>query len=95
MRSINLWECLTKLESLNAKDQYVNPKVTDDDMVALGNSGRWHGQELSLEPREDGWLIKVFSCYSEDCVTGIEILIPKDGPVKILKDRNGMIEYHH
>jgi len=50
--------------STTPEELTLTPKVTEEDIVALGNAGRWHGQELSVEPREDGWLIKVFSCYS-------------------------------
>lgn len=95
MHQINLWEALTTLERRNARDECISPRVTEDDIRELSHSTRWNGQELSVGAVEEGWLIKVFSCYSEDVVTGIEILIPKDGPVRVLKDRNGIIEYHH
>ena len=88
MDSINLWECITssKLEG----------KITEEQLAELGNSARWNGQEISLRATEEGWKIRVFSCYSEDA-TGIEILIPKKShePVKILQDRDGRWEYHH
>lgn len=94
MRSINLWSAMTSIEA--SKESFAD-RITSDDLRELGETARWHGQELSLQPTEEGWLIKVFSCFSEDGVTGIEILIPKDHrePTKILKDRNGSWEYHH
>lgn len=97
MTHINLWEALTTLESRHARGEYISPKVTEEDIIALGTAGRWNGQELSLEASEEGWIIKVFSCYSEDFVTEVKILIPKDlnKPVKILKDRSGRVEFHH
>jgi hypothetical protein len=69
----------------------------DEDITALGNSTRWHGQEFSVQATDDGWLIKVFSCYSDGCPEGVEILIPKDRyqPVQILLDRVGNLQHHH
>ena len=96
-RSINLWECLTSLESIHRRDKYCSPRVMDEDISALSLSSRYYGQELSVQATDEGWLIKVFSCYSDGCPEGIEILIPKDRlqPAKILLDRFGNTQYHH
>lgn len=93
---INLWEAMTNLESRNSRGEHTTPKVTEDNMMALGQSARWGGQELAIQVTEEGWLIKIFSCYSDDN-TGIEILIPKKHlePVKVVKDIDGHWEYHH
>ncbi len=102
-RSINLWEAITASEHNHDKfDQGLEPrcygpKVTSDDVIELGNTGRWNGQELSLKATPEGWLIKVFSCYTEGDPDGVEILVPKDRkePVKVLKDIVGRIAYQH
>lgn len=99
--SINLWEAITAAEInhkklMEGKDpRAYGPEVSTDQVTALSRSARWSGQELSIEPTEEGWLIKVFSCY--DSVDGIEILIPKDHklPAKIVLDRNGRIIHVH
>ena len=89
MDSINLWECITssKLEG----------KIIREQLTELGNPARWNGQEISLRATEEGWKIRIFSCYSDDNNCEIVILIPKDNnkSVQILKDRSGYIEYHH
>ena len=94
--SINLWECLTRLESLNKKgDSPV--KVSEDDLIALGKNTRtWH-QELSLQATEKGWVIRVFSCEMDCYGDEVVILIPSDHkePVKILKDTVGRITFSH
>ena len=94
--SINLWECLTRLESLNKKD-FQPIKVTEEDLIALGRNTRtWH-QELSLQSTAEGWVIRIFSCepdcYGDEAV----ILIPSDHkePIKVLKDRIGRITFSH
>jgi hypothetical protein len=88
---INLWSALTALEGRD-----LSCKIGKEDLQELSDAARWNGQEITLKATPDGWLINVFSCYSEDGVTGIEILIPKDrNPVKIIKDRDGRVEYHH
>lgn len=81
MREINLWECLTTAE-IHARRHDLS-KPTGEDIRALENSARWNGQEISVTPTEDGWLIKVFSCYGEDRSDDIEILIPKQGSVRV------------
>ena len=94
---INLWSALVTLESQTTRGEHPSTRVTEDNLGELGRTARWNGQELSIEASDEGWVLKVFSCYSEGDGTEIKILIPKDWrePVKVLKDRTGRIEYHH
>ena len=89
MSVINLWEAMTasernqRLFDRGKFDGDLGPKVNDNDLLELGKSARYcSGQELSIEPTSEGWLIEVFSCYdgSEFGESGekIKILIPKD-----------------
>lgn len=102
MDSINLWESITAGESNwqkfdSGKElRALGPQVTREHVTALSQSARFGGQELSLEPKPEGWVLKVFSCY-DDHEYVIEILIPKDQtePVKVLKDRTGQIMHMH
>lgn len=95
--NINLWSAMVTLESQTARGGHPHPKVTEENLRELSHTARWGGQELSVEASDEGWIINVFSCYSEDGVTGIKILIPKqwNEPVKVLQDRNGRLEFHH
>lgn len=104
MNPINLWEAITasqqnsRLFDEGRELRALGPRVSGQDIDDLNKSARWNGQELSVTPNEDGWIIKVFSCYTDHSdQSGIEILIPKDSkqPVRVLKDRTGRISYHH
>ena len=101
---INLWESITAAEQNHRCDEEgrelksCGPRVSGEDLSELGNTGRWNGQELTVEATPEGWKIRVFSCYS-DCSNHDEvvILIPKNHqePVKILKDQIGRIAHLH
>lgn len=88
---INLWECLTSIKNNGCVGE-ISKYIRE-----LGKTSRWGGQELSLKPTESGWILRVFSCFSDNNTCEIVILIPKDNnkPVQILKDRSGNVEYHH
>lgn len=79
---VNLWEGITAAASnRKAFDEdrplkALGPKVTTADLENLSKSARTNGQELSVEASEEGWIIKVFSCYDTD--NKISILIPKE-----------------
>ena len=100
---INLWEAITSCELNHQKfdkDQEprsYGPRVTSDDVTALSKSSRFGGQELSVWATEEGWLIKVFSCYDFHEDFSVQIMIPKDRmkPAQILHDRTGRLEHHH
>ena len=100
---INLWEAITAAElnwqkfDKGLEPRALGPRVKDTDVSGLSKSARWGGQELNVRATEEGWLIKVFSCYELMDEYSIQILIPKDSskPAKIIKDRNGRIEHIH
>jgi hypothetical protein len=84
------------LESPGKSERRVQGEALLD---ALGKTARWAGQELSLEATDDGWEIRIFSCYTtyhdddgeEVYVPSPEIIItiPKDGaaePSVVVKD---------
>ena len=95
--TINLWSAMTRLESEGERDSCTYPRVTKDDLAALGWQARFYMQELSIRAIEGGWEIRIFS-YDTDCI-GDEVIIftPKDGmkPCEIRKDRYGRIKWHH
>ena len=88
---INLWECLTSIKNNSCVGE-ISKYIRE-----LCETSRWCGQGISLEPTEAGWILRVFSCCSDDNSYEVVILIPKDNnkSVQILKDRSGYIEYHH
>ena len=73
------------------------PRVTSEDVNALSKSARFGGQELNVRATEAGWLIKVFSCYSDHDDNSVQILIPKDcmQPAKFVLDRTARIMHIH
>lgn len=100
--SINLWEAITAAESNHEKfDQdkqprCYGPRVTREDVATLSKSARFSGQEIAVRATEEGWLIKVFSCY--DCHdTSVQIMIPKDymKPARFVLDRTDRIIHVH
>lgn len=87
--TINLWESL-------ANASWPRPNNLSA-LARLAQTARFgHGQQLSLEATDAGWVIKVFSRYGP-CNSGIEILIPEDGqtPVKIIRDNFGQKSHPH
>ena len=82
-RITNLWEALTHIAAC-ARRHPTQQEQDDSVLVALSQATRWSGQELSLEANDEGWVIRVFSCYSgsgcPNCDPDLEIVltIPKD-----------------
>ena len=35
-------------------------------LTELGRTARWGGQEIELEALDDGWQLRIFSCYTTD-----------------------------
>lgn len=69
MASINLWEIMG-----HTLTQKTEPIYNE-----LALKGRY-GQELSIEPTEEGWLIKIFSCFDD---RELRIHVLQDGGVEI------------
>jgi hypothetical protein len=46
----------------------------------LGQTARWHGQEFSMEVKDDSWVITIFSCFDrgEGEPDLLKLIIPKD-----------------
>ena len=91
MKEVNLWECITACCVNQDRERRDFPlaalgaEIHKEDLRNFAKSARWGGQELSLTATEEGWLIKIFSCYDKHN-HGIEILIPKTGePIKIVE----------
>lgn len=100
---INLWEAITSSQ-LNwdkfrqgKEPRAIGPDVTSDDVQALSKSTRFYGQELNVRATEEGWLIKVFSCYDSHDESSVQILIPKDAmqPARFILDRAYRIIHVH
>lgn len=100
---INLWEAITAAE-LNWKKfeeekepRAYGPHVNPEDVTALTKSARFGGQELTVRATDEGWLIKVFSCYDNHDNCSVQILIPKDcmQPAKFILDRTNRIIHVH
>jgi hypothetical protein len=84
---VNVWDLLTDiptepcrelLESRRAQGQSVKDK--------MNASARIFGQEMSLEATDSGWVIKVFSCFTDkggESPDLIRVEIPKDRTQKI------------
>jgi len=84
--SINLWELITSAAIHD--DRPGDMLVTKEHLTELGKSG-CGGQELSLQATEDGWVIKVFSCYDGcDGDSSIKITIGETSDVMIEKGVN-------
>lgn len=98
MSSVNLWECLTRCDSLNRRNESA-PNVPEGILEELHKCSRFYGQEIRLEPTEEGWKIRIEHCDDSHLSygSGVEILITKDHrePCRIIKDRIGIREYHH
>jgi hypothetical protein len=100
MRSIaNLWECLT-----HASRCMPNSSALDETLSKLALNARLPGQELSLEATDEGWVVRIFSCYDgepefddEGYVTRREsmpafvLTIPKDGAQPYLTTEGTML----
>lgn len=81
MKEINLWEAMTALKTAHGRNPLDadGPRVTSEDLQALGKVARYRGgQEISLKATPEGWVIQIFSCYSEGGDQSIKILIPED-----------------
>lgn len=100
---INLWEAITSCELNHQKfdndkePRSYGPRVTREDVAALSNSARFGGQELTVRATEEGWLIKVFSCYDCQDTCSVQIMIPKDcmEPARFVLDRTARIIHVH
>lgn len=99
MPSVNLWECLTSCDRRSRRDDLSSPSIHDELIVELGRAERLYNQEITLEPSELGWVVKIIHCDMDSSASGdgVEILIPKDcrEPCKIIKDRVGIRQYNH
>lgn len=100
---INLWEAITAAE-LNwqkfdngLEPRALGPRVKDTDVSALSKSARFGGQEITVRATEEGWLIKVFSCYDCQDACSVQIMIPKDcmEPARFVLDRTARIIHVH
>ena len=77
---INLWELITHARA--GGSARVSEEHAEQVQQALGAAAHWNGQELSLQPVEEGWLIRIFSCFDDDLPgdgMAYSILIPKIG----------------
>jgi hypothetical protein len=75
---VNLWDLLTDLPVSEHSPQAVEERLAAGQRVKdlLNRSNRISGQEFSLYVSDQGWTIKVFSCFGESPL--IEVYIPKD-----------------
>lgn len=76
---VNLWELLTRRHSDAVHDRDPDIQRWKDVIGHLTDSAQMHGQELSIEPVEEGWLIEVFTCYDYELEDGYH-LVPADVP---------------
>lgn len=75
----NLWEALGRIES--SKENHPGNEKAGQLLSALSDQTYWGGQEISLEA-DDGWVVRVFSCYDRDTGAGeVEIVlrVPQQG----------------
>lgn len=100
---INIWEAITAAESNhnkldnNKEPRCYGPRVSGEDVSALSKSARFGGQEMTVRATEEGWLIKVFSCYESHDNCSVQIMIPKDcmQPARFILDRTERIIHVH
>jgi hypothetical protein len=80
---LNLWELITGEHARRVHEHDPRIQQTHDIVQHLSDSARMKGQELAIEPVEEGWLIEVFSCWDDQRGTPQSgswfILIPKHG----------------
>jgi hypothetical protein len=63
-RYANLWSCMTSYIYGRSERGSEQRERGEEVLDNLAKSSRWSGQEISLEPLEDGWKITIFSCYT-------------------------------
>lgn len=73
----NLWSCLT---SAVYRRQGAPDERGEELLTHLAHSARWGGQELELRVTEEGWEVRIFSCYErgESGEEEIILTIPRD-----------------
>jgi hypothetical protein len=94
---VNLWELITRRHCDAVHERDPDIQRWKDVIGHLTDSAQMHGQEFSIEPVEEGWLIEIFTCYDYDHdedgyvvaadVPHYYVLIPKRGGIPIISKK--------
>ena len=90
----NLWELMVGELVRQSREHHPDIQRWRDIIDHLSDSAQIRGQEITLEPVEEGWLIEIFSCHDhssrdpEHTSKTRYILIPRQrGAAPIVSDK--------
>ena len=92
-KRFNLWEGITHKSNCSTETDFQRKKHVKV-IQALAASESMHGQEITIEASDDGWIIEIHAAYESGKA---RILVPKDrnDDIKILHDDRKDSRDHH